>query len=132
MSSNITSSTNEAVKTAHGVSSANSKNNASTLPNVDSLSDASQSNSLQLDNEDLKQIDPDDLEEIDLKWQMAMLTIRAVDIESKKISQKDKKESRRGHFARECMTPKSQDNRNMEPIRRTVPVEETTSNALVS
>ncbi|GKF85856.1 hypothetical protein Tco_0253683, partial [Tanacetum coccineum] len=31
---------NEAVKTAHGISAANSKNNASTLPNVDSLSDA--------------------------------------------------------------------------------------------
>nr|GEV27177.1 putative reverse transcriptase domain-containing protein [Tanacetum cinerariifolium] len=31
----------------------------------------------QLDNEDLKQIDADDLEEMDLKWQMAMLTIRA-------------------------------------------------------
>ncbi|GJX24770.1 hypothetical protein Tco_0231066 [Tanacetum coccineum] len=55
VSSNITSSTNEAVKTAHGVSVANSKNNASTLPNVDSLSD----------------------DEMDLKWQMAMLTIRA-------------------------------------------------------
>ncbi|GJU12964.1 hypothetical protein Tco_1135360 [Tanacetum coccineum] len=40
VSSNITSSTNEAVKTAHGVSAANSKNNASTLPNVDSLSNA--------------------------------------------------------------------------------------------
>ncbi|GJS81700.1 hypothetical protein Tco_0748241 [Tanacetum coccineum] len=84
VSSNITSSTNEAVKTAHGVSAANSKNNASTLPNVDSLSNdmiysffASQSNSSQLDNEDLKQIDPDDLEEMDLKWQMAMLTMRA-------------------------------------------------------
>ncbi|GKC31084.1 hypothetical protein Tco_1038378 [Tanacetum coccineum] len=84
VSSNITSSTNEAVKTAQGVSVANSKNNASTLPNVDSLSDvviysffASHSNSLQLDNEDLKQIDPDDLEEMDLKWQMAMLTMRA-------------------------------------------------------
>ncbi|GJU50985.1 ribonuclease H-like domain-containing protein [Tanacetum coccineum] len=38
---------------------------------------ASQSNSSQLDNEDLKQIDPDDLEEMDLKWQMAMLKIRA-------------------------------------------------------
>nr|GEZ92419.1 ribonuclease H-like domain-containing protein [Tanacetum cinerariifolium] len=32
-----------------------------------------ESNSLQLDNEDLKQIDPDDLEEIDLKWQMAIV-----------------------------------------------------------
>nr|GEW27817.1 reverse transcriptase domain-containing protein [Tanacetum cinerariifolium] len=56
----------------------------STLPNVDNLSNvviysffASQSNSPQLDNKDLKQIDADDLEEIDLKWQMAMLTMRA-------------------------------------------------------
>ncbi|GJX42656.1 putative ribonuclease H-like domain-containing protein [Tanacetum coccineum] len=51
--------TNEAVKTAHGVSAANSKTNASTLLNVDSLSDAviysffaSQSNSSQLENEE--------------------------------------------------------------------------------
>ncbi|GKC98979.1 hypothetical protein Tco_1169254 [Tanacetum coccineum] len=76
--------TNEAVKTAHGVSVANSKDNSSTLPNVDSLSDAviysffaSQSNSSKLDNENLKQIDPNDLEEMDLKWQMEMLTMRA-------------------------------------------------------
>ncbi|GJX96477.1 hypothetical protein Tco_0352275 [Tanacetum coccineum] len=40
VSFNNTGSTNEAVKTAHGVSAANSKANASTLPNVDSLSDA--------------------------------------------------------------------------------------------
>ncbi|GKD69468.1 hypothetical protein Tco_1323558 [Tanacetum coccineum] len=84
VSSNITGSTNKAVKTAHDVSVANSKDNAPTLPNVDSLSDAviysffaSQSNSSQLDIEDLKQIDHDDLEEMDLKWQMAMLTMRA-------------------------------------------------------
>ncbi|GKF89635.1 hypothetical protein Tco_0263598, partial [Tanacetum coccineum] len=31
---------------------------------------------LQLDIEDLEQIDTDDLEEMDLKWQVAMLTIR--------------------------------------------------------
>nr|GEZ66296.1 hypothetical protein [Tanacetum cinerariifolium] len=37
----------------------------------------SQSNSPQLDNEDLKQIYADDLEEMDLKWQMAMVTMRA-------------------------------------------------------
>nr|GEZ41030.1 ribonuclease H-like domain-containing protein [Tanacetum cinerariifolium] len=30
-----------------------------------------------MDNKDLKQIDKNDLEEIDLKWQMAMLTIKA-------------------------------------------------------
>ncbi|GKE45068.1 hypothetical protein Tco_1472352 [Tanacetum coccineum] len=70
VSSNITSNTDEAVKTAHGVSAANSKDNSSTLPNIDSQSDvviysffASQSNSLHLDNEDLKQIDLDDLEQ---------------------------------------------------------------------
>ncbi|GJX29043.1 hypothetical protein Tco_0237122 [Tanacetum coccineum] len=37
---------------------------------------ANQTNSPQLDNEDLDQIDTDDLEEIDLKWQVAMLTMR--------------------------------------------------------
>nr|GEY95995.1 hypothetical protein [Tanacetum cinerariifolium] len=72
------------LNTAHGDFAASSKTNASSLPNVDSLSDAviyslfaSRSNSSQLDNEDLKQINPHDLEEIDLKWQMAMLTMRA-------------------------------------------------------
>ncbi|GJV22771.1 hypothetical protein Tco_1375466 [Tanacetum coccineum] len=36
-----------------------------------------QPNNPQLDNEDLQQIHPDDLEEMDLRWQMAMLTMRA-------------------------------------------------------
>ncbi|GKC45558.1 hypothetical protein Tco_1063280, partial [Tanacetum coccineum] len=149
VSSNSTGSTNEVVKIAHGVSAANPKANASTLPNVDSLSDVviysfftSQSNSSQVDNEDLKQINLDDLEEMDLKWQIAMLTMRARKFLKKTgrnlgvngtdtISfDKTKKESynyhRRGHFARECREPKNQDSRN------TVPVEETTSNALVS
>nr|GEZ93850.1 putative ribonuclease H-like domain-containing protein [Tanacetum cinerariifolium] len=55
----------------------------SALPNVDNLSNvviysffSSHSNSPQSDNDDLKQIDADDLEEMNLKWQMAMLTIR--------------------------------------------------------
>nr|GEX66432.1 reverse transcriptase domain-containing protein [Tanacetum cinerariifolium] len=56
----------------------------SSHPNIDSLSNviifllsASQSTGLQLDNEDLKQIDVDDLEEMDLRWHMAMLTMKA-------------------------------------------------------
>nr|GEU55526.1 hypothetical protein [Tanacetum cinerariifolium] len=72
------------VNAALSISAASSKAIVSTLSNVDSLSDvviysffASQSNSPQLDNEELKQIDPDDLEEMDLKWPMAMLTKRA-------------------------------------------------------
>ncbi|GJS46743.1 putative ribonuclease H-like domain-containing protein [Tanacetum coccineum] len=36
------------------------------------------------------------------------------------------------HFARECGAPRNQDSRSKEPTRRTMPVEETTSNALVS
>nr|GEX54012.1 ribonuclease H-like domain-containing protein [Tanacetum cinerariifolium] len=73
-------STNDLVSAVVSVSDVGTKLSASTLPNVDSLSNAviysffaSQSLSPQLDNEDLKQIDADDLEEIDLKWQMAML-----------------------------------------------------------
>ncbi|GKE37700.1 hypothetical protein Tco_1461105 [Tanacetum coccineum] len=70
VSSKSSGSTNQ----AHGSNSTN----------TDSMSDvviysffANQSNIPQLDNEDLQQIDADDLEEMDLKWQMAMLTMRA-------------------------------------------------------
>nr|GFB88222.1 hypothetical protein [Tanacetum cinerariifolium] len=84
VSSQNTNSTNESVSVVASVSAASTKVPVFALPNVDTLSDAiiysffaSQSNSPQLDNDDLKQIDADDLEEMDLKWQMAMLTIRA-------------------------------------------------------
>nr|GEW67003.1 zinc finger, CCHC-type [Tanacetum cinerariifolium] len=84
VSSQHTDSTNESVSTVTSVSAASTKVLVFTLPNVDTLSDAviysffaSQSNSPELDNDDLKQIDADDLEEIYLKWQMAMLTMRA-------------------------------------------------------
>nr|GFA11176.1 hypothetical protein [Tanacetum cinerariifolium] len=43
--------------------------------NTDSTNEPS--NSPQLDNDDLKQIDANDLEKIDLKWKIAMLTVRA-------------------------------------------------------
>nr|GEV86414.1 putative ribonuclease H-like domain-containing protein [Tanacetum cinerariifolium] len=114
--------TNEPVSAVASVSAASTKPPASILPHVDNLSDAvtysffaSQSNSPQLDNDDLKQIDVDDLEEMDNMWQMAMLTMRA---------------KRKGHFARECTSPK--DTRNTDTQRRSVPVETSTSNALVS
>nr|GEV28368.1 hypothetical protein [Tanacetum cinerariifolium] len=130
MSSNNTDITNKAVNTAHGVSAAISKTNAFNLSNVDSLSDAviysffaSQSNSPQLDNEDLQQIDPDDLEEIDLKWQMTMLTMRA-----RRFLQK----TRRNLGVKGTNTIVKTRQRNMEAPRRTVPVEDTTSNAFVS
>nr|GEZ11405.1 hypothetical protein [Tanacetum cinerariifolium] len=77
-------STNEAVNTAHGVTTISTQANTVNSSNIDNLSDvvicaflASQPNSPQLINEDLEQIHLDDLEEMDLKWQMAMLTMRA-------------------------------------------------------
>nr|GEW41164.1 ribonuclease H-like domain-containing protein [Tanacetum cinerariifolium] len=132
------------------------KLHVSSHPNIDSLSNAaifsffaSQSTSPQLDNEDLKQIDVDDLKEMDLRWQMAMLTMRG-----RRFLQKTGRNlgdnrvttmgfdmskvecyncHRKGHFARECRFPK--DTRRTgaaEPQRRNTPVETSTSNALVS
>nr|GFC18766.1 hypothetical protein [Tanacetum cinerariifolium] len=84
VSTSNTDSTNESVSAAASISAVSVKIPVSSLPNVDSLSNAviylfftSQSTSPQLDNDDLKQSDADDLEEMDLKWQMAMLTVRA-------------------------------------------------------
>nr|GEY14363.1 hypothetical protein [Tanacetum cinerariifolium] len=71
-SSSNTDSTNKPVSVAPSVSVVCAKMHVSSLPNVDSLSNAviysyfaSQSSSPQLDNDDLKQIDVDDLEEMD-------------------------------------------------------------------
>nr|GEX65547.1 ribonuclease H-like domain-containing protein [Tanacetum cinerariifolium] len=70
---NNTRSTNEADNTTYGVSTAHTKGNTVNSTSVDNLGDAvictflaSQPNSPQLAREDLEQINPDDLEEIDL------------------------------------------------------------------
>nr|GEX01768.1 hypothetical protein [Tanacetum cinerariifolium] len=156
VSSFNTDSTTEPVSAAASVSAVCAKMPVSSLPNVDSLSNAmiylffaSQSSIPQLDNEDLKQIDADDLKEMDLKWQMAMLTIRARQFLQRTVRNlgsngptslgfdMSKVECynchRKGHFARECRSPKDlRRNDAAEPQRRNVPVETSTSNALVS
>nr|GEY52333.1 hypothetical protein [Tanacetum cinerariifolium] len=123
VSSNSTNNTNGAVNAAHEVSTASSQVNTINASNNDNLSDAvicaflaSQPSSPQLVNVDLEQIYPDNLEEIDLKWQMAMLTMRA----------------RRGHFARKWKASRHQDNKQKETRRRNVPIETPASTALVS
>ncbi|GJW90512.1 hypothetical protein Tco_0168065 [Tanacetum coccineum] len=114
VSSNSTNSTNGAVNTANGATTANTQATAVNLTIIDNLSDAviyaffaSQPNSPQLDNEDLQQIYPNDVEEMDLRWQMAMLTMRARRF-LKNIKRKNRKNT------------------------RSVPVETTTSNTLIS
>ncbi|GJS30766.1 hypothetical protein Tco_0491386 [Tanacetum coccineum] len=120
------SSTNE-INTAYGVSTANIQVSpastqvsiASTQVSYANLSDAtvyaflaSQPNGSQLVHEGLEQIHEDNLEEMDLKWQLALLSMRT---------------------RRECRGPRNQDSRNMnqDNSRKTVNVEETSSKAIV-
>ncbi|GJS43277.1 hypothetical protein Tco_0568320 [Tanacetum coccineum] len=101
---------------------------ASTLSGEQTMGDdviysffANQSNSPQLDNEDLQQIDVDDLEEMDLKWQMAMLTMRA----RRFLNKTGRKINSNGYET-------IRENKNREPVRRNVTVETIETNALVT
>nr|GEW40333.1 hypothetical protein [Tanacetum cinerariifolium] len=85
VSSQNTDNTNEPVSAVASVFAASAKIHVFALPNVDTLSNvviysffASQSNSPQLDNDDLKKIDADDLEEMDLKCVMAWTAMTGV------------------------------------------------------
>nr|GEU33664.1 hypothetical protein [Tanacetum cinerariifolium] len=134
LSSSNTDSTTDSVSAATSVFAVCIKLLMSSHLNIDSLSNA---------------IDVDDLEEIDLRWQMAMLTMRARrflykigrNLGDNRVTTMGFNMSkvecynchRKGHFARECRSPK--DTRRIggiEPHRRTAPVETSTSNALVS
>ncbi|GJZ17764.1 ribonuclease H-like domain-containing protein [Tanacetum coccineum] len=155
LSSSSTNSATRVVNTAQGVNTASTQGVVDSSTTVENLSDAviysffaSQPSIPQLDNEDLQQIHPDDLEEMGLRWNIAMLTMRArrflkntgrnMDMVNKERIRFDKSKvecfncHKRGNFARECRAPKNQDSMKREPTRRTVLVEETTSNDLVS
>ncbi|GKE71970.1 ribonuclease H-like domain-containing protein, partial [Tanacetum coccineum] len=83
MSSSSTNSATRAVNTTQGINTASTQGAADSSTTVENLSDvviysifASQPSIPQLDNEDLQQIHPDDLKEMDLRWNIAMLTMR--------------------------------------------------------
>ncbi|GJY57799.1 retrovirus-related pol polyprotein from transposon TNT 1-94 [Tanacetum coccineum] len=130
------SSTNNINTVNPEVSTATTKvNTASTEICTASFSDATvyaflstQPKGSQLVHEDLEQLHDDDLEEMDLKWNMALLSMRArkfyqrtgrkIIIDGSNTAGYDKSKvecfncHRMGHFVRECRAPKSKDNRN--------------------
>nr|GEX81501.1 reverse transcriptase domain-containing protein [Tanacetum cinerariifolium] len=124
VSSSNTDSTTDSVSAAASVSAVCAKMHVSSLPNID----------------------VDDLEEMDLRWQMAMRARRFLQKTGKNLGANgptsmgfdmSKVESykchKKGHFGRECSFPKdSRRNEVAEPQRKTIPVETSTSNALVS
>ncbi|GKA46722.1 putative ribonuclease H-like domain-containing protein [Tanacetum coccineum] len=134
ISSESTSSTND-VSTTYGVSTSSGHN--SQIENSSSYTNelmyyffANQSSGTQLDHEDLEQLDEFDLEEMDLKWQVAMISMRLKKF-YKKTERKlqfnakepvgfDKtkvecfKCHKTGHFARECRSKGNQDFRRRD------------------
>nr|GEW37675.1 hypothetical protein [Tanacetum cinerariifolium] len=116
LSSSSTNSPTRAVYTAQGVNTASTQGAADSSTTIKNLSDA-----------------------INLRWNIAMLTMRArrfmkntrrkLDMANKERIRFDKSKvecfncHKRGHFARECRAPKNQDGSNREPIKKTVPVQ---------
>ncbi|GJT21564.1 putative ribonuclease H-like domain-containing protein [Tanacetum coccineum] len=102
-STNGAVSTAQAVNTANGVSAANTQVNAS---NIDNLSDVVICRKLTINGNEFV----------------------GFDMSKVKCNNCHKK----GHFAKECKSQRNQDYKNKESTRRTVPVETSTSTALVS
>nr|GEY63848.1 hypothetical protein [Tanacetum cinerariifolium] len=94
----------------------------------------SQSSGSQIKFEDINQIDEDDMEEMDIKWNMALLSMRAdrfwkktgkkISIQGTYVARFDKLKvecfncHKMGHFARECRAPRSQDRGRRDNYRQ--------------
>nr|GEZ22911.1 hypothetical protein [Tanacetum cinerariifolium] len=97
---------------------------------------------------DINQIDKDDMEEIDIKWNMALLSMRAdrfwkkirkkISIQGTDVAGFDKLKvecfnyHKMGHFARECRAPRNQDKGRKDNYRQGSKVKEQAPKALMA
>nr|GEZ04164.1 hypothetical protein [Tanacetum cinerariifolium] len=109
---------------------------------------ASQSSGSQIKFEDINQIDEDDMEEIDIKWNMALLSMRVdkfwkktgkkISIQGSDVAGFDKSKvecfncHKMSHFTRECRAPRSQDRGRRDTYRQGSKAEEHALKALMA
>ncbi|GJS25728.1 uncharacterized mitochondrial protein-like protein [Tanacetum coccineum] len=94
------------------------------------------------------EIDDDDIEEIDIKWNLALLSMRAdrfwkktgkkITIQRSNVAGFDKSKvecfncHKMGHFTRECISPRSQDRGKKESYKKDPKVEEPAPKAMIA
>nr|GEW53763.1 hypothetical protein [Tanacetum cinerariifolium] len=109
---------------------------------------ASQSGGSQIKFKDINQINEDDMEEMDIKWNMALLSMRAdkfwkkigkkISIQGSDVAGFDKSKvkffncHKMGHFARECRAPRNQERGRRDTYRQGSKAEEQTPKALMA
>ncbi|GJV78649.1 ribonuclease H-like domain-containing protein [Tanacetum coccineum] len=128
-------------------STSNSQNLA--FLSFENTSSTNEATSPPLDNEDLHQIDQDDLEELDIRQQVAMLTVRVkrfvkktgrnLDFKGKQLVTFDKSKvecynyQKKGHFAKECKSRRNQRKRsNDDNGKRNATINEPSSQSLMA